>query len=172
MANAWLIMTWRTQNLLKFGQPEPTCTPELLEESLLNRRVDWSAKLPLHASYHALVFYGQPDRQLGVQRCPHGVEVAGRGRVASRDRVVAWIVAKLLLWLLRAFGDALGSHGPRVHSLPHHHDFLLQQLPLAVLEAVELPLPLGEHLSIQWGLRCKYKQINKQQTEFEGERMV
>lgn len=123
-------MTWMTKNLLNtcFGQPKPTCTPELLEESLLNRRVHWSPKLPLHASYHALVCHGQPGRQLGVQRCPHGAEVAGRGRGASRDSVVAWTVAKLLLllWLLRAFGDALGSHGSWVYPLPHHHDFLLQ----------------------------------------------
>lgn len=132
-----------------------TCTPKLLEESLLNRRVHWSHKLPLHASYHALVCYGQSSRQLGIQWCPHGVEVAGRGRSVSRDIVVAWIIDKLLLrlrLLLRTFGDTLGSHRPWGHSLPHHHDLLLQQLPLAVLEAVELPLPLSKHLSIEWRL--------------------
>lgn len=131
-----------------------TCTPELLKESLLNRSVHRCTKLPLYASYHALgVSHGQPGRQLGVQRCAHGAEVAGGGRGASRDSVVTWRVAELLLLrLLRAFGYTLGCHGPGVHSLPHHHDLLLQQLPLAVLEAVELPLPLSKHLSIEWGL--------------------
>lgn len=141
-----------THMCIMFDKVKSTCTPKLLEEPLLNRSVDRCPKLPLHASYHALVVsYWQPGRHFGVHRCPHGAEVAGGGRGASRDSVVAWLVAKLLrllLWLLRAFGETLGSRGPWVHSLPHHHDLLLQQLPLAVLEAVELPLPLSKHLSV------------------------
>lgn len=38
------------------------------------------------------------------------------------------------------------------HTLPHHQDFLLEKLALSVLKGVELSLPLGQHLSIQWWL--------------------
>ncbi|KAF3850193.1 hypothetical protein F7725_019912 [Dissostichus mawsoni] len=45
-----------------------------------------------------------------------------------------------------------GAEGTRRSNgqvLPHQQDFLLEHLPLTVLDAVELPLTLGQHLSVQ-----------------------
>lgn len=145
---------------------KPTYNPELRKESLLNRTIHRCSKLPWYASYHSLgISHRRPGIQPRVQRCAHGAEVTGRGRAVSRDRAVSWRIDKLL-WLLRAFGDTLCSQGPRVNFLPHHDHLLLQQLPLAVVEAVELPLPLSEHLSVEWGLRGRTaggsKYTNKQ----------
>lgn len=130
-----------------------TRPPKLLEKPLLNRSVHRPPKLPLNASHNALISHAPPGRQLRVQRSSHGVKMARGGRGVSRYSVIAWRKAELLLLrrllLLGAFRNSLSAQRSCVYPLPHQHDLLLQKLPLAVLETIKLPLPLGHHLSVE-----------------------
>lgn len=149
-----------------------TRPPKLLEKPLLNRSVHRPPKLPLNASHNALVSHAPPGRQLGVQRSSHGVKMARGGRGVSRHGVVAWRKSELLLlwwWLLLlgALRNSLSLQRSCVHPLPHQHDLLLQKLPLAVLETIKLPLPLGHHLSVErrlWERRRAFSFIQKNKT--------
>ncbi|TNN56118.1 hypothetical protein EYF80_033668 [Liparis tanakae] len=126
---------------------ELTGPSKLLKQALRHCGVHGAAELTLHAAHQ------RRAGQFVVQRAGHGAEVAG---VVPRREVELLLLLRRWRRTLRGPGRPAGPRGAGRRArdvLSHQHDLLLEELALAVLDAVELPLPLGQHLGVQRRLR-------------------